>query len=159
MPRPAGIRQRGFLGEGTRPETPKKEHIMDISKFKVEESKASEGVWIDGPQGSRFKIRSADSKAYKRTMAALARRESPNKVRKDPETQTRITIRAMAEEIIVDWEGIENEGVTITPTLENKIILLGVTELRELIATEAQDLANFRAEGLAADAADVKSND
>lgn len=132
---------------------------MDISQFKTESSKTEGGVWIDGRDGCRVKIRSSEYKGYQRVLAAEFRKESANKVRKDPETQKRAITRAMAKEIILDWEGVESDGVKLEPTYENKLAFLQVTELREWIATEALDLTNFQEEGLAADAEDIKSGD
>lgn len=132
---------------------------MDIGQFKADASLIESGVWIKGPEGSEFLIRSADSKAYRRALAKLARNEQSAKLRKKPELQLQLTIQAMAQEILIDWRGIEDQGKPLPCTLENKVLLLGVTELRSLISEEAQDIANFRKEGQAADAADIKSSD
>ncbi len=132
---------------------------MDITSLITNKDLENEGVWIDGPEDSKFKIRSADSKPYKARLAALSRRENPAKLRKDVQLQTRLTIEAMASDLLLDWQGIKENGTDLAPTEANKIKLLNIPQIRDLIATEAQDVANFQAEGLAADAADIKSGD
>lgn len=132
---------------------------MDLTRYKTDTALENQGTWIEGPEGSRFLIRSADSKQYRRALLQAARKESATKLRKDPEAQRRLTVDAMAEAIILDWQGVEQDGQPLPCTVENRKALLEITELRELIATEAQDTANFRSEGQAADAADLKSGD
>lgn len=142
---------------GTAPTKPPKD--MDITQFKKDPAKEAEGVWIDGPEGCRFLIRSADAKQYRRALMRLSRQVSPAKLRKDPDAQLRMVTQAMAEATILDWTGVEQDGKPLACTPENRLALLQITELRELISTEAQDIANFRSEALEADAADLKSDD
>lgn len=131
---------------------------MDLNEFKKDAQKEQDGIWIDGPEGSRFRIRSADSKQYRNALAALARKYSPGRLRKDGETQLKMVIEAMAEALVLDWDGIEDNGQPLPCTKENAMRILSITELRELVASEAQDIANFRSEALAADAEDLKSD-
>lgn len=141
----------------TPPGTPS-ETTMDIKQYAPTATLETE-IWIDGPEGSRFKIRSAESSIYRSRLAALARKENPHKLRKDPEAQRRMTVEAMADAILVDWEGVTNEGTPLPCDDKNRRMLLNIPEIRELIATESQDLANFRREAVAADASDIKSGD
>jgi hypothetical protein len=130
---------------------------MDLTKYQTEKELEQDGVWIDGPEGCRVKIRSTDTSRYKRAVAKHVRKEGPQKIRKDPDAQTRVGINAMAEEVIIAWEGVKNKGEDLECTLENRKAFLAVSELRDWIATEAGDIANFQKEGQADDAADVKS--
>lgn len=141
----------------TPPGNPQKP-TMDITQFDPTATLETE-IWIDGPDGSRFKIRSAESTVYRSRLAALARKENPHKLRKDPDAQRRMTIEAMADTILVDWEGVTNSGTPLPCDAKNRRMLLNIPEIRDLIATESQDLGNFRREALAADASDIKSGD
>lgn len=129
---------------------------MDIKQFAPTATLETE-IWIEGPEGSRFKIRSAESTLYRSRLAALARKENPHKLRKDPEAQKQVTSRAMAETILVDFEGIKQDGKLLECNDATKALLMGIPEIRELISTESQDLANFRREAMAVDAAEIKS--
>lgn len=138
------------------PTLPNLRETMDIKQFS---QTLEPEIWIEGPESARFKIRSAESNLYRSRIAALARKENPHKLRKDPNLQRDMTIEAMADTILIDWEGITDSGQPLPCTPANKLKLLAIPEIRELISTEAQDLANFRREATAMDAADIKSGD
>jgi len=125
---------------------------MDISSFKSLENTA----WIEGPEGSRFHIRSTEAEPYRQRLLALGRQHS-HRLKRDTALQQKITVQAMAETILLDWEGITDGGTPLACTDENKLTILAIPEIRDLIASEAQDLANFRREAAARDAAEIKS--
>lgn len=128
---------------------------MDIASLKTP---LEPEIWIDGPEGSRFLIRSTESRPYKNRIASLAN-QNAHRLRKNPTLQQKLAAQAMAETIIVDWEGITDAGEPLPCTEENRLRLVEIPEIRDLIATEAQDLANFRREGVALDSDDLKSGD
>jgi hypothetical protein len=130
---------------------------MDITALQTDKALKNEGIWVEYAD-ARFLIRSYDSPAYRRAMLKAAKPER-NAIGKDPEAAIRAATKAMAEAIILDWEGVEENGQPLPCTPENKLRLMEIQELREFIAAESQDAANFRREGLAADAADLKSQD
>jgi hypothetical protein len=127
---------------------------MDIASFKTLENT----TWIEGPEGSRFLIRSTESTQYRQRLLALGRKHN-HRLKRDTKLQQEITVHAMAETILVDWSGVTDGGSPLACTPENKIAVVSIPEIRDLIATESQDLANFRQEAAAMDAADLKSVD
>ena len=130
---------------------------MDISKLKQDESLAADGVWVE-MEDARFKIRSTDSKTYRKAMTKIAKRNQ-TRLRKDPEAIHEATIEGLADGILIDWQGIEENGQPLPCNDANKRKVLQIETIRTFLATEAQDLANFQREGQAEDAADLKSGD
>ena len=128
---------------------------MDISNLKTP---LENTAWIEGPEGSRFHIRSTESQQYRSRILTLGR-QNAHRLKRDSNLQQKITVEAMADTILIDWEGITDNGEALPCTDETKRAILQIPEIRDLIATESQDLANFRKEGAASDAADLKSRD
>ncbi len=143
MTRPAGrLRQPG---------TPTQ--IMDISSFKAP---LENTAWVEGPEGSRFHIRSTEAPIYRQRILALGRQNS-HRLKRDTELQQKITVQCMAETILIDWDGVTDNGQPLPCTPENKLTILAIPEIRDLVSSEAQDLANFRQEAAAKDADEIKS--
>jgi hypothetical protein len=129
---------------------------MDINELQTGAT-ADEGIWIEYGD-ARFKIRHTNTKTYRKIVSKAGRGKAPGKLRKDVELQTKFGIEVLAEAVLMDWENITEGGKKMKPTPENKIKLLNASEdLRNYLAEEAQDIANFTQEGEAADAADLKS--
>jgi hypothetical protein len=128
---------------------------MDIATFKAP---LENTAWIDGPDGSRFHIRSTESDQYRQRLLALGRKHQ-HRLKRDTKLQQEVTIQAMADTILLDWEGITDNGTPVACTLETRLQILAIPEIRDLVASEAQDLANFRREAVAKEAAEIKSLD
>lgn len=137
---------------------------MNLKQYKTDEKKKKEGIWVEFDD-ARFLIRSTDTPQYRRAVQAAAKKKNPAAVRKDIETQTRLGIEAVALGILIDWEGVQNtedDGtvVDVPCTPENKIeVLKQIPTLKDHLATEASDLANFANEGVVADADDFREGD
>ena len=132
---------------------------MDFNELKTDGAKAEEGIWVSYGD-ARFRIRHTNTKAYRKAASKAGRGKAPGKLRKDIELQTDFGIRVLAEGCLLDWENVTEGKKAIKATIENKIRLLKLSEdLRNFLAEEAQDAANFQSEGEAADAADLKSKD
>jgi hypothetical protein len=132
---------------------------MNLNEYKTDETKKKEGIWVEFDD-ARFLIRSTDTSKYRRAVQAAAKKRNPAAVRKDIETQTALGIEAVAEGILIDWEGVEDDGTPVECNRENKIaVLTQVPALRDHLATEAGDMANFSAEGVSADADDFREGD
>jgi len=132
---------------------------MELKSYVSDETMKKEGVWVPF-DGARFKIRSTDSPAYRRAVEAAAKKRNPAKVRKDIETQTELGIEAIANGVLIDWEGLTDGGTPVECTPANKIaVLTQAVILRDFLATEASDLANFQAEAIVEDADDFREGD
>ena len=131
---------------------------MEINDLKLTDK--IDGIWCPyyDDQETRFFIASTESTAYKKCVARLSRKISPSKLRKSPELQQQLTAAAMAESILLDFEGVKENGKALKNTLENRKKLLAIPDLRDFISDQAMDLANFQAGGEAEDAASLKSS-
>ncbi len=131
---------------------------MDITKLKQDDNLAEAGVWVDF-EDARFKICSTDSRRYRRVLTTLAKKRNPNRLRKDPEAMHEMTVEGMADGILLDWEGLQENGQPLHCTRENKMKVCQIEAIRSFLATEAQDMTNFQQEALAEDADTLKSGD
>lgn len=132
---------------------------MELKSYASDEAKKKEGVWVEFDD-ARFLIRSTDTSGYRRAVDAAARKRNPAKLRKDIETQTQVGIEAVAKGILLDWEGVNDDGNPVECTTENKLaVLTAVPALKDFLATEAGDLSNFATEGVVEDAADFREGD
>lgn len=132
---------------------------MDLNELRIDDTLGSEGVWIPYGEDVEFLIASAESPAYKKAVAKHTKRKNPRKVRNDAATMDAILIESMAEALLLNFKGITDGGKPLKNTLENRKKVLGTSaELRNYIASEAQDVANFQQEGESADADDLKSD-
>ena len=116
-----------------------------FSDKKLEE----EGIWIEFYEGSRLKIASMDSKAYKAELANLARK---NKLRMDDDNPDyydliqELTCEALAKHVLKDWEGIQLNGeknAKYKPSV-GKQVLLQASKLRAFVEEAASDYKNFK---------------
>lgn len=130
---------------------------MNIATFQKDASLADGGVWVEF-EDARFKIRSTDSPTYRRILAALVKQKG-TRVQKDAEALLDVSIEGLAKAVVIDWENVEENGQPLPCTLENKLKVLEIEPIRNFIAGEAQDLANFQQEATRADADSLKSGD
>lgn len=131
---------------------------MDISSLKQDIDLAESGTWVEY-EDAKFKIRSTDSKFYRKIITNLALKNGNSRRRKDPEAILEVTVEGLADGILIDWEGIEENGQPLPCTRENKLKVCGIESIRSFLATECQELANFQREAIAADAYELKSVD
>ena len=129
---------------------------MDINDLRINDTKA-EGTWIAYGEEAEFLIASVESKAYQKALQKIGRKYPPHKVRTDPKTQIEIAKRAMAEALVLDFKGVQDQGKALKNTIENRLRILEVPALRNWISDQAQDIANFQNEGETADVDDLKS--
>lgn len=131
---------------------------MDITALKKTAELAEEGVWITYEDAS-FKICSTDSRRYRAAVARVSKTRSSARLRKDPEAAHDMTVEAMAEGLLIDWKNVKSDGVDLPCNAENRLLVCQVEPIRNFLATEAQDIANFQREATAEDASDIKSGD
>lgn len=130
---------------------------MDLNEFSTDTNLRESGSWVEFDDAS-FLIRSTDSKAYRRAQLKVASK-AKNRLAKDAEKIVKASAEMIADAILLDWKNVTDNGVALECNRENKLKLLKHPELRDFIATEAQDLENFKREAAGEDAAEVKSGD
>lgn len=120
-----------------------------FSRFKTDETKEEQGIWVNFGDGIRIKVRRFKSKASQDARKEL---EKPltAEIRRGPleeKVQEDLLIRQMAKAIIVDWEGVTDEdGEELDCTFDTKYqILKALPEFRDDIAAIALDRDSFKA--------------
>lgn len=127
---------------------------FDLSSTYLNDDSAENGVWVDFFEGARLRIASSENPKYK---AALAKQARANKIKLDgdphPDTvrlTTRITCRAMADHILLDWEGIQVNNQDFPYSKQNAFdALLKSPQLRDFVSDQAGSNSLFQ--GLTAD--------
>lgn len=112
-------------------------------------SAIDEGVWTDF-DGSRFRIAHISNSKFQR---ALARLQQPHmrkiqEGRLDPELNKRLLTQAMAEGVLVGWEGVKTrkgEDVPFSIKAAHAALMSNV-EFRDFVSDFATAISNFRAE-------------
>lgn len=92
---------------------------MDLSKIKIDSAKVARGDWVgelpfSGMEGLRLKVRGLGSAVYRDTLAKRGRavpRSSRNRDGSMPiAIADRVTGEALAEAVLLDWEGLSDSG-------------------------------------------------
>jgi hypothetical protein len=122
--------------------------MLNLSTLITDTGKENNGVTVE-LGGAKFVIASVTSERYKK---ALKKYLSPvqNQLALDllQEGDAEVLmIKAMAEGLIISWDGLSEDGVTPLPySVENAVKALTASRpLRNFIESEANKLANFRA--------------
>lgn len=115
-----------------------------------DKQKESDGVWKEF-QGARFKIASSQNMNYKKAILRLAKKQ-PNKKEVDVENNIELLCEAMAEGLLLDWEGVGyiNEKGEVEETKYSKDAakraLIDHYELREFVSESSDDLEDYKRE-------------
>jgi hypothetical protein len=121
-----------------------------------DDNKKVNGQWVDFC-GARFKIASQRSEKY---IAAINRLMKPytKQIKNNtlsPEQNETLLCAAMAEGLLLDWEGVgridesTGEAVEMKYSVENaKTVLKENYELREFVAEYSEQLDNFKRESV-----------
>ncbi len=128
---------------------------MDIKKnFGTSLIQEEQGAWIDIGEGASIKVARAGNKANR---ALLKRLVAPHKLalrhdRVPDDVLEKITIETMAETILLDWKGIEEDGRPLLFSRDNALRLLtDYKDFREQVSSFSNDLATFQADRLEAE--------
>jgi hypothetical protein len=124
---------------------------MDIGNtFGFDKELADAGVWIsiDG-NGARIKVAALPNSKWDRHIEVLARRYREME-KEIPETSYE---EALASDILLEWESIEDEGKPIDPTVENRLAMIRkYPAFKAFVVRESRLRANFQREREAAEA-------
>jgi len=123
---------------------------LDLKKtYATDKEKEIEGVWEDFGDGCRIKIARAGNPNYEKEFQrlikphrkALRRNSLSNDVAKE------LYAKCMARAIVLDWEGLEEDGKDIPYSVENaERILLQYPDLSQHIQEISESAETFRQE-------------
>jgi len=117
-----------------------------VKQFAVNEERAEQGVWIPIGEDARLKVARANNPNFRRVFrklitpytAAIRSNSLPDDV------DDQIMIRAIAETILVDWQGITENGEPIPYSVEKARKYLQHEPFRELVMNFARDLSLYK---------------
>lgn len=126
---------------------------MDFKKFRTDTSLEDAGVWIEIGEGFAVKIGRLGNKRHSQ---CYREKTSPPGIRRaieagnlSVEESQRIQIETLAESIIYDWRGLQEDGKEIPFSIEKAKELLTVKDFRGLIHELAAEQSHFRAKEVA----------
>lgn len=121
---------------------------MDIYKqFKTDKQAEEEGTWVPLSATARLKIARIGNPRY---ALALKRCSQPyvkpgmRLTDVDDETYTTITKHAVAEAILLDWEGVLRDGQPLPYSKEAAIDAFEMKDFYELVLNLATSMETFR---------------
>lgn len=101
---------------------------MNISSIRIDLKAEEEGRWIPWLGGSQIKIRSAQSNVFREALAVARAKHAEilTKVgisREADKFNDEMTRRLVAEYLVVEWSGIDEDGRPLASTLQNRLRL------------------------------------
>lgn len=120
--------------------------------YKTDKECETEGIWIQVTDTVAFRLKrfgGYNSQSVRRVMAQYNKkfaRQIENGTLPE-ETERKVYAKAFVQSAMVDWRGVEVDGVE-TPFSEEKAIelLLNLPDLLELLTSEASKSDNYREE-------------
>jgi len=124
--------------------------MADVKKlFGTDSTKEQEGVWYDIAEGLRMKIARIGNPLYQKRFQALSKpyRRSIRRGTLSDDVAEKLLVQCLSETIVLDWEGVEDEGVEILYSKDAAVTLLTkYPELRNYINDIANELEGFQEE-------------
>lgn len=131
---------------------------MNISNYELAEDK-KDGTWFRF-DGAEFLIAYAHRPAFYRAHDRMSRKYPEHKLKADPALRLRSGAELLAECILLDWRGVNENGKPIPYSKETAVkLLMKIEPLREWVAVTSRELTEFQQEAIAEDAAALKSGD
>ncbi len=120
----------------------------DVRKlFGTDAKKEQEGVWHDLGDGIRVRIARIGNPNYQKRFQAISKphRRAIRRGTLNEEIAEQLLVQCLSETIVLDWEGIELDDVTVPYSTENAIkILTDYKDLREYINDIANEMEGYR---------------
>jgi hypothetical protein len=116
---------------------------MDINKAFSNPETEKEGTWVDYRDGSRIKVARIGNpnfvRSYNAKMKPHRRKQRDGTL--DDELESRLLCEAVAESVLLDWEGFTENGKTLKYTTQKAYDLLRLlidfrNEVVEIASTE-----------------------
>ena len=119
------------------------------NRFKTDESKEEQGVWIDFGEGIRVRVRRIRSRFSQAVRLELEKPHSES-IRRGPlpnDVAEDLMMKQIAKALISEWEGVTDEdGNVLECTYENKLaIIKELPELRDEILQVSMDRDSYKA--------------
>jgi len=122
---------------------------MDIKKeYGTSKEKEREGFWSDFGEGCQVKIARMGNPDYQKTFQKLSRphQKAIRRGSLNHEVAEKLLVEAMAQAIVLDWEGLKEDGKDIKYSKEEAVrVLTTYKDFRDQISEIANDMESFKA--------------
>lgn len=120
---------------------------FDLTDFKTDTSKETEGVWVDFGGKASIKIASLDNAQFQKAFAAKkAPYDKQRKELSDEEMQD-IMVHCISRYVVLDWKNIFEDDKELAYSLDAaERVLNEITWLRNRVIEEARNISNFIAD-------------
>jgi len=122
---------------------------MDIKKIFSTDSKAEqEGVWVDLDKKTAIKVARSGNPKFQKLFRKLTKpyTRAMRSGTLNDDIAEKILIQCLAETILLDWKGIEEDGKKVPYSVEKAIEYLGIKDFRDFVVSCADDFALYKAE-------------
>lgn len=123
---------------------------MDITKFRTDAEKEKKGVWIPIGEGAELLIARWGNpdmiKVSERLMEPAEIRQAFRHGALSEEKAQEINTEIMAEAILLNWRGLEENGKAIPYSKEKAIELLRIKDFSGLVTQISKTQENYRAQ-------------
>lgn len=118
---------------------------LEISDYNRSEEKSEKGIWINH-DGAKLKIRHFENEDFRGFIRSRtqANQRLPDGLTGDDDISDEEAAKAIAEHILIDWEGLEVNGEEVEYDVDLAKELLVKTELDRVVLTYAQDYSQFK---------------
>jgi hypothetical protein len=125
---------------------------MDISKFQTSKSAEEEGIWVDvDGNGTKVKVARINNARYKKYFQKITKpykRQIRNGTLAE-ELAEKLLVDALANTILLDWQGFTKEGADFPYSVDNaRSFLQESADFRDFVSDAANEMENFRGEEL-----------
>lgn len=121
---------------------------MDLFKsFATNEKLELDGAWVGLGGGAKILVARSGNKKYGRMLSSLVEKNQAVLDAKTDESDTvsdEIMIDVFANTILLGWEGFTDKGEPLDYTLDNAKKALELKDFRNLVATHARNIENYR---------------
>ena len=129
---------------------------MDLKKrFATDKALEDGGAWVDLGEGASIKVARVGNKNYNQLFQRRVKQSRINlNINPLPEDVSQkfeaIIVEAMAETILLGWNGMQEDGVEIPYSKENAIKLLtDYKDFRDIVVEHAKNMDTFRSQEIA----------
>ena len=133
---------------------------MELKDFKTDKGKEKDGVWEDLGDGCSVLVARYGNRAminaYRRYPRILRQRLESGQV--DDDKSATILSKVMADTILLDWDGLKEDGKEIVYSKEECVrILTEYPDVRDMIFEIANEAARYHDEGVSKTTKNSKS--
>jgi len=123
---------------------------MDLKDWKTDKAKETGGVWVPVGGDTEFLVARSTSPRYEAVQNKWIKKLCPMGQDADPEKFQDAISHAMAEAIFLGWKHLKMDGKELKYSTEEAYnVLSGYFDVKELVATIAQDRTVFAPDAVA----------